>query len=239
MTLSSPLIFSAIPIIPEWQYTLRLAVVPCRYFSSPLPSLQLIFPSPSSHILSVAIPHLLRFSIHICCPASPPLCSSTYVFTADLVWYPYLTRLCCSPYTIIFHSYVYFAAVVCLPSPVGSSPHSASFCTALLALLWSTLILSLPDLIFSLNSSFLFWHGYSLSPWCSCSAMICHVFPPLAVTTICSNLIIPLSSVCSDMISTSLIWSTMIAPLILWSACSDPLGSARSYMIYHFFLWTF
>ena len=46
LTLSSPLILSAIPIIPEQRYALRLEVVPCWYFPSPPPSLQNILLSP-------------------------------------------------------------------------------------------------------------------------------------------------------------------------------------------------
>ena len=75
------------PKSSEWRYALRLVVIPCQY----LPSLSLFFqpisPSPSSHISSVAVPHLLRRLIHLCCPASPPPCLSAAVFTADLIYH--------------------------------------------------------------------------------------------------------------------------------------------------------
>ena len=74
---------------PERRYALRLVVVPFRYFSSPSPSLQPISPSPLSHKSSVAVPHLLRRSIHHCCPASPPPFLSAAVFTLHLVCHPY------------------------------------------------------------------------------------------------------------------------------------------------------
>ena len=133
--LSSPLILSAIPSIPDQRYVLRLVVVPCRYFPSTLPCLQPILPCPLSHISSVAVPHLLCRHIHPCCPASPPMCSSAAVFTSDLVYHTYLPRICCGPNRIFFHRSVYFAAVVCLPSPVGSSHCYAPFCTKLIALI--------------------------------------------------------------------------------------------------------
>ena len=115
-----------------------------------------------------------------------------------------------------------FTTVFCLPSLVGYSPCSASFYTTLLALLCSALLFSISNLIFSLQFSFLFWHGSSISMWCSRSDLICHVFPPLAFNPLCSNLIIPLSSVCSDLIYPYLICSNLIALLILWSDWSDP-----------------
>ena len=64
-------------------------------------------------------------------------------------------------------------------------------------------------------------------------------FSPLAFSPLCSNMIIPLSSVCSDLLALSLIYSTMIAPLMLWSFCSDLLGSYRSDLLCLSFLCTF
>ena len=203
-----------------------MEVVPCQYFPSPSPSLQPISPSLSSHISSVSIPHLHR--THPYCPASTPPFLSAAVFTADLVCHPYLPCICSGPYHIILHRSMYFAAVVCLPSPFGFSPCSASFCTSLLALLCYTLIFSLSALILSQQFSLLSWQGYSLSPLCYCSAMIYHVFKPPAFTLLCSNLIINFSSVCSNMISPSLTFSTMIYLLILLSSCSNMLGSYLS-----------
>ena len=151
------------PKLLERQYALRLVVVPCRYSTSPSPLFQPISLYPPSHISYVAVPHLLRRRIHPCFPKSPPLCSYASVFTAELVCHPYIPCLCYGPYRIIFHRSVYFVAVVCLPSPVGYSPRSASFYTTLLNLLLSKLILLLYALIFSLHFYFLFWHVSSIS----------------------------------------------------------------------------
>ena len=73
----------------ERQYALRLVVVPCWSLPSPSPSFQPILPSLSSHISSVAVLHLLRRCIHLCCPAYPPPLSSAAVFNADLVCHPH------------------------------------------------------------------------------------------------------------------------------------------------------
>ena len=75
-----------------------------------------------------------------------------------------LPGLWCGTYHIIFNWYVYFAAVVFLPSLIGSSPCSSSFYTTLFDMLCSTLLFSLSLLIFSPNFSFLFCHGSFLSP---------------------------------------------------------------------------
>ena len=77
------------PKLSEQRYALRLVVVPCRHFTSPLSFFQPISPSPSSHISSVAVPHLFHRRIHPCCPASPPLCSSAAGFAADIVCHPH------------------------------------------------------------------------------------------------------------------------------------------------------
>ena len=82
-------VVSPTPKLSEERYSLRLGVVPCRYLTSPSPSFQPISPSPSSHISSVAVPHLLRHHIHLCCPASPQPCSYAAVFTSELVCHPH------------------------------------------------------------------------------------------------------------------------------------------------------
>ena len=56
-------------------------------------------------------------------------------------------------------------------------------------------------------------------------------FSPLAFTPLCSNLVTPLSSICSDLLYPYLICSTLIALLILWSTCSNLIGPARSYLL--------
>ena len=73
------------PKLSEWWYALRLLVVSYQYLPSPSPFFQPIYPSPSSHISSVAVPHILHCCIHPCCPVSPPPWSSAAVFTTDLV----------------------------------------------------------------------------------------------------------------------------------------------------------
>ena len=88
------------PNLSEQRYTLRLVVVPCQYFPSPSPFFQPILPSPSSHISSVSVPHLLRRRIHTYCPASPQLCSFSSVFTAELVYHPHYLA---SPRRLHFH----------------------------------------------------------------------------------------------------------------------------------------
>ena len=75
--------------LSERRYTLRLLVVPYRYLLSLLPFFQPISPSTSSHISSVAVPHLLRRRINPCCPASPPPRFSAAVFTPDLFHHPH------------------------------------------------------------------------------------------------------------------------------------------------------
>ena len=238
------------PKSSERRYALRLVVVPCQYLPSLLPSFQPILPSVLSHISYVAarissaalsIPVVLNL-LHRACPLlSSPLTLYAipiilHLHRASVVILP---RLCYSPHRIIFHRHVYFAAVVCLPSWIGSSPRSPSLCTTLLAPLWSALLYSLSALIFSLRFSLLFWDGSSLYPWCSHSAPICCVFSPLAFTTLCSNLIIPISSVFSDLLSPYLICSTLIFQLMIWYDCSDLLGSARPDLLCLLFLWNF
>ena len=81
----------------ERQYALRLVVVPCRYLPSPSPFFQPISQSPSSHISSVAVLHLLHICTHPCFPASPPQFSYAAVFTADLVCHPHYPRATIHP----------------------------------------------------------------------------------------------------------------------------------------------
>ena len=95
------------PKLLERQYALRLVVITCRYLPSPSPFFQPISPSPSSHISSVAVLHLLRRRIHPCCPSYPTPCSSTAFFTADLVCHPHYpgAMICpqvCSCYLSVF-----------------------------------------------------------------------------------------------------------------------------------------
>ena len=52
------------PNLSDQRYPLSLVVVPGWYFPIPSPFFQPILPSPSYHISSVAIPHLLHRHIH-------------------------------------------------------------------------------------------------------------------------------------------------------------------------------
>ena len=216
--------------LSERQYALRLVGVPCQHLSSTLPFFQPTSPSPSSNISSVAFLYILRHRIHPCCPASPPPCLSAAVFTANLVqhlYYPaspprlhcYPPRFCCSPYCIIFHHSVYFAVVVCLPSPIVSSPCSALICTTLFAPICSTLIFLLSSLIFSIYFSFLFWHISYLSLWYSSSAPICWVF--LHLPLLCSA---PIWSSPSDLSAPIGLLHLYYAKLWLMPSCSNMLA---------------
>ena len=71
----------------DQKYALRLVVVPSQYFPSPSLFFQPIPTSLSSHISSIAIPHLLHRRIHTCCPKSTPPCLSYVVFTTDIVYH--------------------------------------------------------------------------------------------------------------------------------------------------------
>ena len=55
------------------------------------PFFQPISPSPSYHISSVAVQHILCRRIHPCCPTSPPAFSYAAVFTVNLVYHPHYT----------------------------------------------------------------------------------------------------------------------------------------------------
>ena len=129
--------------------------------------------------------------------------------------------VCCHPYNPFRH--LIRPTYHMLPSHLSSTalnipvvlnlrhrvlPRSVSFCNTLLVLICSTLLFSLSALIFSLQFYFLFWKNSSLSPWYSCSAMICHVFHYF-------------SSLCSDPI-----WSfpsTLSAPIHFIHIWSDQL----------------
>ena len=89
------------PKLLEGQYALRLVVVPYRHLPSLLPFFEPISPYPSSHISSVAVPHLLQLRIHPCCPTSPPPCSFADVFAAYIFFHLHYPaspmRLHCHP----------------------------------------------------------------------------------------------------------------------------------------------
>ena len=143
-------------------------------------------PRISSATVSIpVVPHLLH---HDFLPLSSPLTFSAisiipHLHRASIVVLP---RLCCGSQHIIFHRPVYFTAVFSLPSRIGSSPHSASFCITLLAQFCPSLLFSLSALIFSLRFYCLFWNGSYLSPLRS-AAFFLHL-PSLRSTPILSLL---------------------------------------------------
>ena len=162
------------PKILERKYDLSLVVVPCKYIPSPSPFFQPISPSLSSHISSVAVPHLLCRRIHPCCTASPPPCSSAAVFTADLVcnfYYPaYPPCLHCHlPTSLLWFSFHYLPSSHilrhrCLSNfsdRIVSSLCIVLYYTACSAMLHTNFLTLHSDLITTL--SFIFWHGSSLS----------------------------------------------------------------------------
>ena len=85
----------------------------------------------STSVSILVVSHLFH---HARPPLSLPMTLSdiliiSHIYRTSIVILP---CLCCGTLCIIFHCSVYFAAVVCLPSPVGSSPCSVLFCTTLL-----------------------------------------------------------------------------------------------------------
>ena len=218
------------PNLLDQQYSLRLVAVPCQCSPSPLPLFQLISPSPSSNIYSVAVPHILCRRIHLYCPTYLPPCSSAAVFTADLVCYPRYPESppcfhCHPPTSLLRFSLNYLSSsrvlsrYFSLPSRIIYSPRSASSCTTLLAPLCSALLFSLFALILSLRFPFLFWHGSSLSPWCSCFAPICRVF--LHLPSLRSA---PISSFPSALYAPICLPHLWYAQLRLIHSCSDLLA---------------
>ena len=238
------------PKLSEPQYARRLVVVPCQYLPSPSPFLQPIFPSPSSHVSSVAVLHLFRRHIHLYYPTFLTPCSSAAVFTAGIVCHNHYPA---SPSCLHFHPpasllrlsshYLPSSCVLlrrCLYTfsdrifsllfiVLYYTACHALLCTIFLTIyydLFTNLFFSLLAWLFSVSVMFLLW---SYLPRFSCLAFT----PPF------SNMIIPLRYVCSYMIAPSLIFSTLIAPLMLWSDFSDLLGSACSDLLCISFLWTF
>ena len=235
------------PKLLERQYDLWLIVVPYWYLPSPSPSFQPISPYLLSHIPFVSVPHILCVisipdvpHIRHCArlPPSSPLTLSVlpiilHLQCASVVILP---RLCFVPHHIIFHRPVYFsAAVICLPSRIGSSPSSVLFCTTLLAPLCSTLLFSLSTLIFSLRFFLLFLKVYSFSTWCSCSAPIWSVFfhlPSLCFTLIWSPpQLCLIRSACSisDLLNSDCSSHALIC--LLWSAWISSLRYTLSFFL--------
>ena len=200
--MSSPLTLSAIPIIPEQRYALRLVVFPCWCMPSMLPSFQPISPSLSSHISSIAVvPHLLRHHIHPYCPASAPPWSSTDVFTTDLVFHKYYPasppRLHCYPPASLLRSLSHylpsFRALLrrCLSTfydRIFSSLCIVLYYTAWSALLHTTFLTLQSDLLTTIFFSLL-EQLFSLSVMFSLRSDLPR-FSSLAFTLLCSNLII-------------------------------------------------
>ena len=219
-------------------YLLWSFVLPCLrhrcFCRSLIPTAAILITPAISSAIEPIIPHLLRHCIHLLLSLSP-LSLFFYIFTAAIIRRPsppptlsaipiiphlyrasivILPRLCCGSRRIIFHRPAYFSAIFCMTSWFRYYPCSASFCTTLLSPLCCTLVFSLSALIFSLHFSLLTWYGSSLSPRCSLSAPICRIYP-LFFTPLLSNMSIPLSSVCSDLLAPYMLCSTLIAPICL------------------------
>ena len=92
--------------------------------------------------------------------------------------------------------------------------------------------------VFNLVYMIVLWRMSSFLSW-DFTPIFFNSGSPLAFTPLFSNMIIPLSSVWSNMLDPSLICSNMISLLVLWSACSDMLGSAHSDLLCLLFLCTF
>ena len=206
------------PKLSEGQYTLRLVVVPCQYLPSPSPSFQPISTSLSSHISYVAGPYILRRRIHPWCPASPPPCLSADVFIADLVCHPHYPasplRLRCYPSASLSRSSLH-----CLPSSrilrcrflstfsdrIFSLLCIVLYYTACSSLNRTTFLTLRFDLLTTIFFSLL-ERLFSLSVVLSLRSDLPR-FSTLASTPLCSNLNIPISSVCSYLLAPSLICS--------------------------------
>ena len=198
-------VISTKPKLSEGRYALRLVVIPCQYFPSPSPSFQPILPSPSSHIFSVSVLHILRLRINPCCPTSMPPWLPASVFTADLVCHPHYNTstlcLCCSPTPLLRSSSHYLPSsrvlrrhfLSNLSDQIFSSLYVVLYYTACSNLLRTNFLTLSSDLLTTLFSSILA-RLFSLSMmFFLCSDL--PRFSPLAFTPLCSNLIIPLISV--------------------------------------------
>ena len=158
-------------LLKRW-YALRLVVVPSQYLPSPSLFFQPIFPSLSSHIYFVAVPRILRrVSIpvfpHLQHHAHPPLSSPLTLSAISIIpnircaSIVVLPHCCCGSHRIIFHGFVYFAAVVCnkLLAPLCSTPPSSLsdlFISLRFYFSIVTAILSLCDVLASLQSAAFF-----------------------------------------------------------------------------------
>ena len=116
------------PKLSERWYALRLVIFPFQYFPSPSPFFQPISPSLSYHMFSVAVPHILRRRVHICCPASPPLCLSAAVFTVDLVYYPHYPGATICPQVGSCSLSIFSQYVAILPTHFATSVIPHLFC---------------------------------------------------------------------------------------------------------------
>ena len=219
------------PNLLKQLYALRLVGVPCRFLHSPLSFFQPISPSLSSHIYSVAVPHLLCHRIYPCCPASPPPFLSATVFTADLVFHPHYPAfppcLHCHTYASLLRfssHYLLSSRVICCRCLSTFSDRIFSLlCIVLYYTVCSDLLRtlsSLSTLIFAQHFYFLFWHVSSLSLWCSRSAPICRVF--LHLPSLRSAPIWSFPSDLSAVICFLRVWS---AQLLLLRSWSDMLSS--------------
>ena len=236
--------------LSERWYALRLALVPCQYFPNLSLFLQPILSSPLSHIYSVSVPHFLRRHIYPCCPTFLTQCLSAAVFTADFVCHPHYPasspRLHCHPPMSLLQLSSHYLPLSrvhrrrCLSTfsdQIFSSLCFNMYCSACSTLIHTNFLTLRSDLLTTVLFSFLD-HLFSVSVMFSFRSDMPY-FSPLYFNMICSNLIILLISICSDLLAPSLICSTLIAPLMIWSTCSDLLWSSRLYLLCLSFLCTF
>ena len=191
---------------------------------------QISTPSPPSYNLSSPLPLSLfsRHSLHRhCC-----ICFHLHHF-----FYPHhIFIVCCHHVDNLLLLMTSFTNIV-----VHLLAHS-SFSARIFSLFWGVLhYTTCSDLIctnfltLSSNPLTMLWSSISARLFSLCAMLLLCTdqpqFSPLAFTPLCSNLIIPLSYVCFNLLALSLIWSTLIAPLTLWSSCSSWLGWNHSNML--------
>ena len=113
------------PKLSEQLHAVRSVVVPCQNLPSPSPFFQPVSTYPSSHISSVAVPHLLCRRINPCCTASPPPVSSAAALTSDLVCHPHYPGAMICRQVGSFSLSIFAQSVAVLPTYLAISvvPH--------------------------------------------------------------------------------------------------------------------
>ena len=120
-----------------------------------------------SHISSTAVS--IHVVPHLCHHARLLLSSPLTLSSVPIILHLQRASILSSHVSVVV--LIALSSIVLCTSPslfvyllrIRYSPRSMSFCTTLLAPLFSKIIFSLSSLIFSLHFYFLFWHGSSLS----------------------------------------------------------------------------